>query len=162
MTKKILLSLALVGIITTAAVAVNPGGRTSGLRDTPLGQTISGCIGRLMTLRSDLNVTTEQREKVREVIGNHKAEIASTVKSVRDQRVALRDLARTGTASDAQIKAAADALGQAISDAAVKAVQLHSELAPILDKDQRATVGEFLEKNDAAINAFLEAAITGN
>ena len=165
--RKTLLSMALVGTIATATMAVGPGfgpaGRLCGpLANTALGRTIAGCFGRVLTLRSDLNVSDEQRQQIREVIMSHRSEIASTVKSVRDQRVALRDLARSDDTDESQIRAAADALGKAISDAAVKAVELRAEIAPLLDQDQHVTIDKFLTENDAAINAFLDSVIKGS
>ncbi len=165
--RKTLLSLALVGTIATAAMAVSPGvGPASCLRgplaNTPLGRTIAGCFGRVLTLRSDMNVTAEQRQQIRDVVLSHRSEIAATAKSVRDQRVALRDLVRSDKADESQIRAAADALGQAVSDAAVKAVSLRGEIAPILTDDQRTTIDKFLMENDAAIDAFLDSVIKGS
>ena len=167
MMQKTLLSLALVGTIATASMAVGPGAGPARflqgpLANTPLGRTLAGCFGRVLTLRSELNVTQEQRQQIREVVMSHRSEIASTAKSVRDQRVALRDLVRSGNTDESQIRAAADALGQAVSDAAVKAVSLRGEIAPLLDKGQRATIDKFLMENDAAINAFLDRVIQGN
>lgn len=167
MMRKTLLSLALLGMIATAAMAVGPAVGPAGclrgpLANTPLGKTIAGCFGRVITLRSDLNVTAEQRQKIRDVVMSHRSEIAATAKSVRDQRVALRDLVRSDQADTAQIRAAADALGQAVSNAAVKAVALRGEIAPLLNDDQRATIDKFLTENDAAINAFLDSVIKGS
>lgn len=167
MTRKVLLSVALVGTIATAAFAVSPAGgpfcaMRGPLAGTPLGRTISGCIGRVITLRSDLNVSDEQRQQIHDVLRSHHSEIASTAKSVRDKRVALRDLARSDNADQAQIQAAADALGQAVSEAAVKAVKLGGEIAPLLNQEQRAAIDKFLTENDAAINSFLDAAIQGS
>ena len=167
MTRRVLFSLAVVGSLATAAIAVSPNGgpfcaMRGPLANTPLGRTISGCIGRVITLRSDLNVSDEQRQQIRDLLLSHRSEIAETVKSVRDKRVALRDLARSDNASEEQIQAAADALGQAISKAAVKAVALRSEIAPLLTPEQQATIDKFLNENDKAIDSFLDAAIRGN
>jgi len=165
--RKTLFSLALVGTIATAAIAVGPGVGPARclkgpLANTPLGRTIAGCFGRVITLRSDLNVTAEQRQQIREVILSHRSEIAATAKSVRDQRVALRDLVRSDQANETQIRAAADALGQAVSDAAVKVVALRGEIAPLLNDAQRATIDKFLMENDVAINAFLDSVMKGS
>lgn len=161
--RRIFLSVVAVGTIATAAMAVNPAaGPTSLWRNSPLGRTIAASFGRVLTLRSDLNVTDEQRQQIRDVLVSHRAEIATTVKSVRDKRVALRDLVRSDKAEKSQIRSAADELGQAVSDAAVKAVELRGKIAPLLSQDQRATIDKFLMENDAAINAFLDAAVKGS
>jgi len=167
MMRRVILSVALVGTIATAAMAVSPAvGPTSlwrgPLANSPLGRTIAASFGRVLTLRSDLNVTDEQRKQIRDVFVSHRAEIAATVKSVRNKRVALRDLVRSGKAEKSQIRSAADELAQAVSDAAVKAAELQGKIAPLLSQDQRATIDKFLTENDAAINAFLDAAVKGS
>jgi len=167
MMRRVIFSVAVVGVIATAAMAagpaVGPVGFLGGpLANSPLGRTISGCLGRALTLRSDLNVTDQQRQQIRDVIMSHRAEIATTVKSVRDKRVDLRDLVRSDKAEKSEIRAAADALGQAVSDAAVKAAELRGKIAPLLSQDQRATIDKFLMENDTAINTFLDAAVKGS
>jgi len=134
---------------------------TGPLAQTPLGRMISGSVGRLLELRSDLNVTDQQRGEIRDVIVSHRSEIASTVKSVREKRTAVRDLVRADDAEEAQIRAAADELGKAIGDAAVKAAKLRKEIAPILTDEQHELIDQFLEKNDSAANSFLDAATQG-
>jgi len=165
--RRVFLSAVVVGTVATAAMAVSPELGPAGvwrgpLANTPLGRTITGCLGRVFTLRSDLNITDEQRQQIRDVMVSHRAEIASTIKSVRDERVALRDLVRSENAEESEIRTAADALGQAVGDAAVQAAKLREEIAPLLSQDQRAKIDKFLMENDAAINAFLATAAKGS
>jgi Spy/CpxP family protein refolding chaperone len=122
---------------------------------------ISGSIGRLLVLRSEMNVTDEQRAQIRDVLVSRRPAIAETVKSVRDKRVVLRDAVLSGKADEAQIRAAADELGKAIADAAVKASKLRNEIAPILTEEQRGLIKKFLEENDAAVDKFLTNAANG-
>ncbi len=162
----ILSGLLLVGIASVAMAAAPQaklvGGLCNGaLAGTPLGQTISGCIGRLMVLRSELGVTDEQRGEIREVLMSHRSEIAGTVKSVRDKRVALRDAVRMDTPDEAAIRAAADDLGSVIGDAAVKAAKLRGEIAPILTPEQHKLIDKFFAENGAAIDTFLTNAAQG-
>jgi Spy/CpxP family protein refolding chaperone len=156
------------GVLVLAIVAVGIGaapqaGPLAGwgkcpLADTPMGRMVSGCIGRLLVLRSEMNVTAEQKAKIRDVLVSHRPQIAKTVKSVHEKRVTLRNAVLSGKSDEAQIRAAADELGKAISDAAVKASKLRNEIAPILTEDQRHLIGKFLAENDAAINKFLDQA----
>jgi len=160
MTRRVILSLTLVATIATAALAVGPGAGPASqlvgqLSNTPLRRVVSGCLGRFFTLRSDLNVTDQQRDQIRELLKSRRSEIATTVKSVRDARVALRDLARSEDADQAEIQAAADALGQSVSKAAFGAVKLRGQIAQVLTVEQRAMIDEFLSENDQAIDAFL-------
>jgi Spy/CpxP family protein refolding chaperone len=128
---------------------------------SPLGHVISGCVGRYLVLHAEINVTAEQKAKIQEVLLSHRAQIAATVKSVRDKRVALRKAVLSGKGDEAQIRAAADELGKAISDAAVKASKLRNEIVPILTEDQCHLIGKFLSDNDAAIDKFLDDAAKG-
>ncbi|MHB0956655.1 MAG: Spy/CpxP family protein refolding chaperone [Pirellulaceae bacterium] len=165
MTKR--MGLAVVGIVClcTVALAMAPtkapgmGPEQFPLVNSPLGRLISGSIGRLMVLRSDVALTDAQRQQVREVLVKHRAEIAATVKSVRDSRVELRNTVLRGDADEATIKAAADNFGQAVSAAAVKASKLRNELAPILTEEQKQRIGEFFSEQDAAVNKVLERAV---
>lgn len=154
--------LALVTGMAAAYGQASPGswGRFP-LANTPIGKMISGSIGRLLVLRSEMNVTDEQRAQIREVLVSHRPAIAETVKSVRDKRVALRNAVLLGEASEEQIRAAADELGKAIADAAVKGSKLRGEIAPILTEEQRGLIRCFLEENDAAVDKFLTQAAEG-
>ena len=142
---------------STAALAPMGGGQWA---HSPLGRMISGNFGRLLTLRSELNVTDEQREKAREVLKSHRSEIVTTVQSVRDARTNLRDLTLSDDATESEIRAAADALGKTIADAAVKRAELRKAIAPIFTAEQQHLVREFLADNDAAVDKFLAEAVS--
>jgi Spy/CpxP family protein refolding chaperone len=115
---------------------------------------VSGEFGRLLVLRSDLNVTDEQRAEIRKVVGSHRGEIVATVKSVRSKRVALRD-AVLGGKDEAAIRAAAGEFSQAIADASVKAGKLRNELAPIMSEEQRQMIKKFFADSDRSADNFL-------
>jgi len=124
---------------------------------TPLGRLLSGSVGRLLVLRSDLDLTQEQRQQIREVLGSHRVQIVQTVKSLHDKRTVLRDAVLQGQ-SDDQIRTAAGDLGTAIAEAAVKAAKLRSQIAPILTETQRQRIGQFIADQDQAVGRFLEQA----
>jgi Spy/CpxP family protein refolding chaperone len=126
---------------------------------SPLGRLISGSVGRLLELRSDLALSDEQRQEVRALFVKHRPEIAATVKAVRDCRTELRDAVLREGGDEATIEAAAEKLGDAISEAAVKAAKLRRELAPILTAEQKQRIGEFFSEQDAAVNSMLERAV---
>jgi len=167
MSKRVgLVMLGVLGLCSVAWAAAPPASPSFGPgmmpgAHSPLGRLITGSIGRLMVLRSDLELTEVQRLQVREVLLQHRAEIATTVKSVRDCRVELRDAVLRGDADEATIKAAADKLGAAIGDAAVKASQLRNDVAPLLTDVQKARVREFLADQDGAVDKLLEQAAQG-
>ena len=153
----------LAGGLATAGVAAAPhaGPGAAWLKgraaDTPLGRLITGSIGRWMVLRSELNLTQEQRTQIRDVLVSHRPQIAQTVKSVHAKRTALRDAVLQGR-SDEQIRAAAGELGSAIADASVKAVKLRDQVAPILTEEQQQRIGRFIAEQDRAVSKFLDQA----
>jgi Spy/CpxP family protein refolding chaperone len=151
-------AIAAVGLAAAPGAGAGAGWGTCPLMDSPVGRLISGCVGRLLVLRSEMNVTTEQKAKIRDVLVSHRPEIAKTVKSVHGKRTALRNAVLSGKADEAQIRAAADDLGKTIADAAVKASRLRNEIAPILTEEQRQLIGKFLAENDAAVNKLLDKA----
>ena len=108
-------------------------------------------------MRSEMNLTAEQRTRIRDVLASHRAQIAETVKSVHVKRTALRDTVLQGQGED-QIRAAAAQLGEVIADASVKAAKLRNELAPILTEDQRKLIGKFVAEQDQAVGKFLDQA----
>jgi Spy/CpxP family protein refolding chaperone len=160
-------NLVMVGMVVaglgTIGIAATPNagsgaGRWPGA-DTPLGRMIAGNLGRLLVLRSELNLSAEQRSQVRDLLVQHRREIASTVQAVRAKRLVLRDAVLTETADEAAIRAAAAELGEQIGDAAVKAAKLKARLAPILTDEQRTLIGQFLADRDQTIDRFLEQAV---
>ncbi len=152
----------LVGGLVTVGVAGAPSGESAGhggfraWAHTPLGRLVSGNIGRALVLRSQLNVTDEQRSKIGDVLRSHRQEIVATVQSVRARRTALRDAVLAEETDESAIRAAAEQLGDAMADAAVKASKLRSEVAPLLTDQQKDLIADFLKERDESINAMLE------
>jgi Spy/CpxP family protein refolding chaperone len=160
MTLGIVVSLAFL----TAGFAAEPQAGPTGwerfpLVGSPVGKMISGTVGRLMVLRSEMNVTAEQKAAIRNVLVDRRPQIAETVQSVREKRLVLRNAVLSGESDEVKVRAAADELGKAIGDAAVRAVKLRNEIAPILSEEQRQLIGTFLQENDAAVDRFLDRAI---
>ena len=145
----------------TAAPSAGPGvgfGRRPA--DTPLGKLISGNLGRMLVLRSELNITQEQKVQIRDVLLSHRSEIVTSAQAVRVKQVALRDAVLQGR-SEQEVRAAADELGDVIADTAVKATKLRNEIAPILTEQQLELIGKTVQDKDQAIDSFLEQASVG-
>jgi Spy/CpxP family protein refolding chaperone len=128
------------------------------LAGTPLGKFLSGRIGRAMVLRSELDLTPEQTKALRSTIKAHRAEIAQTIAPVAAKRRALRDAVLSDTTDEAAIRSAADDLGKAIGDAAVKAAKLRKVLVEKVKPtpEQVAKIKAFRADNDQAAVEFLE------
>jgi Spy/CpxP family protein refolding chaperone len=134
----------LAGLVATTVIAAPPiagaiakseHGRWAG---SPLGRLISGHIGRLILLRSELNLTDEQRAKLKDTVAAKKPEIARAAKGVWEKRTALADAVLADQPDEQAIHKAADELGKVIGDAAVLASKVAGEVKPVLDAGQQA------------------------
>ena len=125
------------------------------LRDTPLGRLITGDIGRLMTLRSEANVTDEQRQKVRAVLASHKAEIGEAAKDLVAKRRALREAVKTETPDEAAIRKAGEDLGRSIGNASVLGAKVRGELRPVFTQQQIETFKKFSGDHEASVDRWL-------
>lgn len=121
----------------------------------PLRMLVSGQFGRLLALRSELDATAEQRDKIRAILKSHKAEIASALRPVAEKRRALREATLAENANEATIRAAADELGKAIGDAAVVGSKIKAEVREVLTPEQRERVTQFRRQSESAVDKFL-------
>ncbi len=127
-------------------------------KNSPLGRLIMGNFGRVLVLRSELNVTPEQKEKIHQILKSHKAEAAPIAKSLTEKGRALRKAVLADNSDEAAIRKAADELGKAIGDAAVLASKVGGEVKPVLTQEQRERIGKFLREQDEAKDKFLSGA----
>jgi Spy/CpxP family protein refolding chaperone len=124
----------------------------------PLRMFLSGQFGRLLELRSELELTTEQRTQIRDVVKNHRAEIAVALQPVVERRRALREATLAANVDEAAIRTAATDLGKAIGDAAVVGAKVKAEVRAVLTPEQQKKLDEFRGESDAAIDSFLDEA----
>ncbi len=52
----------------------------------PLRMFLQGQIGRMMTLRSELDVTSEQRDAIKKIVDGHRSEIVAVAKPIVEKR----------------------------------------------------------------------------
>ena len=73
-----LLGVVAIGAEPERAVAQSPSilEACAKVTDTPWGKHMTGTIGRLLVLRSELGVTAEQRARIRVIVLAHRSEIA--------------------------------------------------------------------------------------
>ena len=164
MFKVFALSTALVGVGIVGVAAIPseaaPGdlaaqGWRARMADTPLGRMIMGRMGRAMVLRSELNVTPEQKTKIRAILKEHRSDIAKAVEPMVDSRRKLREAVIAGK-DDAAIRAAAAELGKEIGDAAVAAKPLVEKLRGVMNSEQLKMIEEFRAENAVATDKFFE------
>jgi Spy/CpxP family protein refolding chaperone len=134
---------------TSAAIAT---GETPGMWKT----LISGQIGRLLALRSDLDLTSEQKDQIKEILQSHRTEIAAAIKPVVEKRRALGDTVMADPIDEQAIRTAAGNLSNSIGDAAVLAAKVRTEVSKVLTPEQRATVAAFRKDSEHAVDQFLD------
>jgi Spy/CpxP family protein refolding chaperone len=122
--------------------------------DHPLLNLIRGQIGRWMVLRSELDLSADQKQQIRSILESHKAEILQVLRPVVQKRQALRNAVIAPNADEAAIRAAADDLGHSIGDAAVLASKLRQQIAPILTDQQRQKIADFRTHSDQSVEEF--------
>lgn len=116
---------------------------------------IRGEIGRWMVLRSQVDLSDDQKQQIAAVLQSHKAEIVQVVQPIIEKRRALRDAVAAANPDEQAIRAAADDLGKSIGDAAVLAWHIKQQIAPILTDQQRQDIKDFRSQTDQAVDDFM-------
>ena len=125
---------------------------------TPLGKLISGRLGRAMVLRSELDLTAEQRKEVRTILMSHRKEIATALRPVSENRRALRAAVLADQTDEEQIRAAAEKLGKSVGDAAVQLSQVAGEVKQVMTSEQLSKIDAFRDDNATALDRFFDKA----
>ncbi len=137
------------GVGAVGATAMRDGGG-------PFKMLLSGQIGRLLMLRSELNLTADQRTQIRTILQSHRAEIAKAVAPLVADRRALRDLTTADTTDEKAIRAASTKLADDIGDAAILAAKVKGEVRKIITPDQLQKIQDFRKQSDGAVDRFIE------
>ncbi len=123
----------------------------------PLRTLIHEEFGLLKQLHSDMDVTKDQREKIHDVLKEHRDEIAGVVKPLVEKRRALRDAVMAKNPDEAAIRSAANDLGKAIGDAAVLASKVKPEIGKVLTSEQKDKLKDFRHESDKKVDEFVES-----
>ena len=129
------------------------GGGTFG---ASLRKMISGQIGRFLVLRSELDVTAEQKAEIRGIVGQYKPQIGEVAQDLKRRRRALREAVRAEKSDQGAIRLAADELGKAIGDAAVLASEVIGQSRQVLTEQQRDRVQQFMKTADQSQDSFFK------
>jgi Spy/CpxP family protein refolding chaperone len=108
-----------------------------------------------MVLRSQLNVTAEQREQIRAIYESHRTELAAAAASLVEQKRALRDAVTDTDATEHDIRAAANKMGDAIADAAVIGRTIHRELQTVWTSEQQQLLDQYQGDKRQAVDTWL-------
>ena len=123
--------------------------------DGPLGRMCRSHVGRMMTLRAELDLTEEQHEALRQLLHDHKEEIEPVAKEMVKSKRALRDAVLSEDADEREIREAAADLSDALGDAAVLASKLADEARGILTQKQVDLLQECMEEQDKSADKWL-------
>lgn len=118
--------------------------------DGPFARMMTGRIGRLMVLKSELGVTPEQRTKLKEIGMAHRSEIGPSLEKVGGTFRGLRDAVLAEKGDEGMIRKAADEHGKAVGDLAVVLSKVAKEGREVLTEEQRGQIQTFLAANDEA------------
>jgi len=143
---------------SAAAWAVQSGATHGGTfwHNSPMKSLIVGKIGRFLVLRSELNITDEQRREIGRIIKSHKEELVPMAKTILDRRQALRKAVLAEPVKEEAIRAKSKELSQAIGDASVLASKVIREARPVLNAKQLERIRKFMDANHQATNDWLE------
>jgi len=122
----------------------------------PLRRLIVGQMGRWMTLSSELNLTTDQGQQIRQIVWSHHSEIAQVLKPLVEKRRALRAATSTPTLDESAIRAASADLTQSIGDAAVLAAKIKLEVRHVMTPRQTQQIDAFRQQSDSAVDGFIQ------
>jgi len=137
---------------TEQGIGLGLGGEQQG----PLARLMSGQLGRLLTLRSEVNLTTDQKQKIAVIVKSHKAEIAAAAQPIVEKRRALRDAVNAKTPDEKAIRAASEELGKAIGGAAVLGSKIKAEVRAVLTPEQLQKIEEFRKNSDQTVDQFIQ------
>jgi len=115
-----------------------------------------GRIGRMMVLKSNLDVTPDQRIQLMGIAKKHRPEMAPAVRTVTSNMEKLRDAVIADSPDEKAIRTQAAELGKAIGDAAVLASKGIHDAKGIMTADQLELIKKFISEEDQARSKFLD------
>ncbi len=131
----------------------------TGADEAPCHQTIrnmiQGNIGRLLTLRSSLDVTDSQREEIRHVVKEYRAEMLPIIEDIVESRRTLHEAVLVEQPDETTIRTAAANLGDAIAEAALLASDITVQIRPILTDEQIVQLQEFATERADAVDTCM-------
>ena len=158
------LVLALVGGVAIWALAQTGEEKASSvaaqaLRERPLARLFLANLGRLMTLRAELDLSSEQKAEIKQILQSHRSEIVALAKVAVEKKRALRSTMVAEPTDEAAIRAAARDLSGVIGDACVLGSKVRGEVKKVLTSDQIALIEKFRAESDASVDKALQKAI---
>ncbi|MFH1136024.1 MAG: Spy/CpxP family protein refolding chaperone [Pseudomonadota bacterium] len=112
-------------------------------------------------LRKKINLSDEQKNKLKAIIARHRSENKPLADEVIKQKRVLRDAVLSENPNEGAIGQAAQELGQALAKASVAAAGIVAEAKKVLTQEQRDLIRQFINTRDKAIDKARKKARTG-
>lgn len=135
--------LALSGFLATKAFAANESGGFSGR-------------GRMLQRLADrLDLTADQRAKIKSILLGEREHLKPLLIAVHDSRSDLRSAIRAGEATEASVRAASAKVAAAEADMAVERMELYRKIAPLLTAGQLQKAADLQAGADALFDSAI-------
>ncbi len=102
---------------------------------------VRGAIGRMMVLRSELDLSEGQREQIVGIYESRKEVLRNSVTSVLKSRRALSEAITSGK-SEQELKKVSDELGDAVARAALEFAKTRQQARRVLTTEQKKEIDE--------------------
>ncbi|QDU60528.1 hypothetical protein Pan216_13700 [Planctomycetes bacterium Pan216] len=120
---------------------------------------VMGRVGRALLLRSEIDLTPEQRGAIANVLNDDRQTRLRRMETLIVEARKLREAVLAEAPDDQAIRKAADRVGTALGDAGVEWSQVARKVRPILKPEQREKIEAFRAKNEKATDEFLGSLI---
>ena len=136
------LVLAAVAVVATHAVHAAEAQRGGGRGAAMGGPRGGGPVGALLLPLRRLDLSDEQRDRVRTAIGESREAARTNIGETRAAREALAEATASATVDEDRIRSLAAELGRLAGDAAVRRAQVYAAVWQILTPEQQALAEE--------------------
>jgi|CXWL01.1.fsa_nt_gi Spy/CpxP family protein refolding chaperone len=143
-------------ILTVGAMALTlvPAALWAG-RHRPLGPGLPPPGFLLQRVVDRLDLTAEQRQEIRDIVKAHGAELKVELATIRDSREQLFSTVHAESVDEAEIRAAAAAVGDAEADLAVTRAAIVQEVREVLTPEQQAEAKQMVAEARARVEELL-------
>lgn len=117
-----------------------------GVGERPLLKCLGETFARLRQLRSDLDLTPEQKRDIAGILQDDRDEIVDAVQNLHDKRKTLMRAIRADDVDERAIRRAARDLTPAVADASVLRAQVRHRTREVLTADQRDRVDDAIDE----------------
>jgi Spy/CpxP family protein refolding chaperone len=109
----------------------------------------------LQRLAKKLNLTDDQKSKIKTILRADKDELAALFGQLHAARQNLRAAIRASDANEAAVRAASARVAGAEADLAVERMKLYGKIAPILTDEQRRQISDLENRFDSQVGGAI-------